>query len=75
MRWNKTMLRSDADAVIGTASIGEDITERKRGELEILDLNAWTSTWKKNAWACRNDAGRQSAQRIAPWRRIISSRA
>ena len=40
IRWNNTMLRSSAGAVIGTASIGEDITERKRAEEEVLRLNA-----------------------------------
>lgn len=35
MRWNNTVLRSDNGAVIGTASIGEDITDQKRGEDRI----------------------------------------
>lgn len=33
--WNNTVLRDAAGAVIGTASIGEDITERKRTEKEL----------------------------------------
>lgn len=40
IRWNNSVLRSAAGDVIGTASIGEDITERKRIEQEIRDLNA-----------------------------------
>lgn len=40
IRWNNTMLRSSAGEMIGTASIGEDITEGKRAEEEILRLNA-----------------------------------
>jgi PAS domain S-box-containing protein len=30
--WNNTMLRDDAGQIIGTASIGEDITERERAQ-------------------------------------------
>jgi PAS domain S-box-containing protein len=30
IHWNNSVLRSDADDVIGVASIGEDITERRR---------------------------------------------
>jgi PAS domain S-box-containing protein len=40
IRWNNSVLRSGAGEVIGLASIGEDITERKRAELEIQELNA-----------------------------------
>jgi PAS domain S-box-containing protein len=40
IRWNNSVLRSAAGEVIGVASIGEDITERKRAEQEIRDLNA-----------------------------------
>ena len=31
IRWNNSVLRSGAGDVVGTASIGEDITERKAG--------------------------------------------
>ena len=40
IRWNNSVLRSAAGEAIGTASIGEDITERRRTEQEIRDLNA-----------------------------------
>ena len=40
MRWNNSVLRSGTGEVIGAASIGEDITDRKRAEQEILRLNA-----------------------------------
>ncbi len=33
--WNNTVLRNTSGALIGTASIGEDITERKHAENEI----------------------------------------
>lgn len=36
IRWNNTVLCSSAGEVIGTASIGEDITERKRSEEALL---------------------------------------
>jgi diguanylate cyclase (GGDEF)-like protein/PAS domain S-box-containing protein len=39
IRWNNSVLRSGAGEVIGTASIGEDITERKRSETRIKLLN------------------------------------
>jgi len=39
MRWNNLMLRDAAGDVIGTASIGEDITERKQAEARIAYLN------------------------------------
>lgn len=35
IRWNNTLLRSPSGAVVGTASIGEDITENKKIEEEI----------------------------------------
>ena len=39
IRWNNTVLRSGTGDVIGTASIGEDITERKKAEDRIAYLN------------------------------------
>jgi PAS domain S-box-containing protein len=39
IRWNNSVLRSAAGDVIGTASIGEDITERKMAE-EVLTKRA-----------------------------------
>ncbi|MGZ5177218.1 MAG: PAS domain S-box protein [Burkholderiales bacterium] len=37
IRWNNTLLRSTSGEVVGTASIGEDITERKRTELALQE--------------------------------------
>jgi len=43
--WNNTMLRDLSGAVIGTSSIGVDITERKESEVKILgqldELQRW----------------------------------
>jgi diguanylate cyclase (GGDEF)-like protein/PAS domain S-box-containing protein len=39
MRWNNSLLRSGAGEVIGSAGIGEDITERKHTEARIAYLN------------------------------------
>ncbi|OHC62160.1 MAG: hypothetical protein A2045_14835 [Rhodocyclales bacterium GWA2_65_20] len=39
IRWNNSVLRSGIGDVIGTASIGEDITERKEAEAKIAFLN------------------------------------
>jgi diguanylate cyclase (GGDEF)-like protein/PAS domain S-box-containing protein len=39
IRWNHSVLRSGAGDVVGTASIGEDITERKRAEIRSQRLN------------------------------------
>ncbi len=39
IRWNNSVLRSVTGEVIGTASIGEDITERKNAEASIKYLN------------------------------------
>ncbi len=39
IRWNNSVLRSGAGDVIGTASIGEDITEGKAAESRIAYLN------------------------------------
>ena len=36
--WNNTLLRDADGTVIGTASIGEDITDRRRAELELERL-------------------------------------
>jgi len=36
IRWNNSVLRSASGYVIGTASIGEDITERKRLEAQLF---------------------------------------
>jgi PAS domain S-box-containing protein len=40
VRWNNTVLRARSGEVIGTASIGEDITQRKMAEDEVRRLNA-----------------------------------
>jgi PAS domain S-box-containing protein len=40
VRWNNVVLRSSAGEVIGTASMGEDITERQRAEDEVRRLNS-----------------------------------
>ncbi len=39
IRWNNSVLRSEVGEVIGTASIGEDITERVQAEARIIYLN------------------------------------
>ena len=39
IRWNNSVLRSGAGDMIGTASIGEDITEQKQSETRIKHLN------------------------------------
>lgn len=39
IRWNNSVLRSGAGDVIGMASIGEDITERKKAQASIIYLN------------------------------------
>ncbi len=39
IRWNNSVLRSGDGAVIGTASIGEDITERKEAQDRVVYLN------------------------------------
>jgi diguanylate cyclase (GGDEF)-like protein/PAS domain S-box-containing protein len=39
IRWNNTVLRSGAGDVIGSASIGEDISEQKKSEASIKYLN------------------------------------
>lgn len=37
IRWNNSVLRSPAGEVVGTASIGEDVTERTRLEAQLLE--------------------------------------
>jgi diguanylate cyclase (GGDEF)-like protein/PAS domain S-box-containing protein len=39
IRWNNSVLRSGAGEVIGSASIGEDITEQTRAETKVKHLN------------------------------------
>ncbi|MEO8626804.1 MAG: EAL domain-containing protein [Betaproteobacteria bacterium] len=39
IRWNNSVLRSGTGAVIGTASIGEDITDRTEAEARVAHLN------------------------------------
>jgi diguanylate cyclase (GGDEF)-like protein/PAS domain S-box-containing protein len=39
IRWNNSALRSPSGEIIGTASIGEDITERKQQEIKTRRLN------------------------------------
>ena len=39
VRWNNSLLRSTSGDVVGTASIGEDITEPKAAEAKIIYLN------------------------------------
>jgi PAS domain S-box-containing protein len=40
IRWHNSVRRDAAGEVVGTASIGEDITEKNLAEQEILSLNA-----------------------------------
>ncbi|MGZ5111702.1 MAG: PAS domain S-box protein [Usitatibacter sp.] len=40
IRWSNTVLRSGSGEVIGTANIGEDISEREKAENEVRRLNA-----------------------------------
>jgi PAS domain S-box-containing protein len=40
IQWNNSVLRSASGEVTGTASIGEDITERRHAEWEVLRLNS-----------------------------------
>ena len=40
MRWNNALLRSGTGEIIGSASIGEDVTARKHAEDEVRRLNA-----------------------------------
>ncbi len=39
IRWNNSVLRNDTGEVIGTASIGEDITASKQAQMRIQHLN------------------------------------
>jgi len=39
IRWNNTVLRANSGEVIGTASVGEDITDSKEAERKIIRLN------------------------------------
>jgi diguanylate cyclase (GGDEF)-like protein/PAS domain S-box-containing protein len=39
IRWNNSLLRSSDGEAIGVASIGEDLTEKKRDEIRIKRLN------------------------------------
>src|ERR1017187_10198036 len=39
IRWNNTLLRSTSGEVVGTASIGDDITEYKRAETSLQETN------------------------------------
>ena len=39
MRWSNALLRSDTGAVIGIASIGEDLTDQKRADKRVRQLN------------------------------------
>jgi diguanylate cyclase (GGDEF)-like protein/PAS domain S-box-containing protein len=39
IRWNNSVLRSDAGEIIGTASIGQDVTEQLQAEAKIQGLN------------------------------------
>jgi PAS domain S-box-containing protein len=40
IRWNSISLRDASGAIVGVASTGEDITERRRLERALLDSSA-----------------------------------
>ena len=40
IRWNNTILRDPANRIIGTVSLGEDITEHRRAEEQVRELLA-----------------------------------
>jgi PAS domain S-box-containing protein len=41
VRWSSTMLRDEQGAVIGRASIGEDVTDQRRAEQQVLRLSGF----------------------------------
>ena len=49
IRWNNSVLRSATGSVIGTASIGEDITERKAGEKAVQEAEEKYRSMFENA--------------------------
>ena len=60
IRWNNSVLRSASSEVIGTASIGEDITERKRGRRSSSGkarkpLRQMAERIDKVFWMCNKD--------------------
>ncbi|MBI3244295.1 MAG: PAS domain S-box protein [Chloroflexi bacterium] len=63
--WNNTMLRDTAGNVIGTASIGEDITERKQAEEEQARLHEQIQRRLKELTAIHR-AGRQLQKLLSP---------
>ncbi len=91
IRWNNSLLRSGAGEVIGTASIGEDITEQKRAEEELRRLVAAMDTTADaiylvdraslcfvhvNDAACRMmNQSREALLALKPWEILSISRA
>jgi diguanylate cyclase (GGDEF)-like protein/PAS domain S-box-containing protein len=49
IQWNNSVLRSGAGDVIGTASIGEDITDRQRAQAELEFKNAILTTGQETS--------------------------
>jgi two-component system cell cycle sensor histidine kinase/response regulator CckA len=52
IRWNNSVLRSASGDVIGTASIGEDITERRQAEAALQSSEARTKAIVQSSLDC-----------------------
>ncbi|HEV8691973.1 MAG TPA: cache domain-containing protein, partial [Ideonella sp.] len=65
VRWSSTMLRDERGVIVGRASIGEDVTDQRRAEAQVLRLSGFLAALSRTQRAIIHRAPRHELLREA----------